>query len=247
MELDLSHWSERLAFFLKRWYDLPTQLLIDEVIKPDDIVVDIGGNIGMFTLAARAKTGNKGKIYAFEPNPLPREKFERHMKINNITNVEIKPFALHEHSGETTLYFPKINTGEGSLKPLHYSEEWTIAITVEIKVGDEELIDISPRFIKIDVEGAEIGVLVGMENIIEQAKPIIAVEYIQEHLQRFGTGFKDIQLFANKHHYRIFQLAVLRQGCQNQLSLTPASEGVSGDCDLVLIHENDSSLEKFVH
>ncbi len=247
MNLDLSRWSERMAFFLKRWYDLPTQLLIDEAIKPNDNVVDIGANIGMFTLAARARTGDNGKIYAFEPNPGPREKFEHHLKINNISNVEIRPYALHDHAGDMTLHIPKINAGEGSLKPLHYREEDTIAIPVEIKVGDEELSGVMPRFIKVDVEGAEIGVLAGIEKVIDQAKPIITVEYILEHLKRFDSDFTDFQAFTNRHNYRVFRLALRKLGGKNNLSLIPMSKSDTDDGDLVLIHESDTSLDQFVH
>src|SRR5262245_49548095 len=69
MRLDLSKWADRSAFFLGRWYDLNTQLLMSALLRPGDTVVDVGANRGMFALAASRLVGETGRVVCFEPNP----------------------------------------------------------------------------------------------------------------------------------------------------------------------------------
>lgn len=221
-------------------------MLIDAALKPGDEVVDIGGNIGLFSLAARAKIGDAGRVYAFEPNPAPRRKFERHLAINGIDNVKITPVALHNREGRATFNFPKINTGEGSLSKLNYPDEATESIEVEIKVGDDALRGANPRLVKIDVEGAEIGVLSGLKEITARAHPVIIAEYVPHHLQRFEASFTNFEAFAQKHGYRIFRQGLRRQGGAQRLTLKPITASAPGGGDIVFIHERDQSLDQWI-
>jgi FkbM family methyltransferase len=246
MELDISGWSERSAFFLGRWYDLGNQLLVSAVLKPGDCVIDVGGNIGMFTLAARALTGPEGRVVAFEPNPKPRAKFQRHIDLNNLSNIELLPYALHETEGRATLHFPKINTGEGSLSRLDdYSPDDTESVEVEIKVADSLMDALCPRLVKLDVEGAEIGVLKGMERLVARTKPIITAEYVPQHLARFGSSLADFNAFASRSGYDIYRLGAPKSGGVRRLALTPVDAPERGG-DIVLVHRDDHTLDAHI-
>lgn len=246
MELDISGWSERSAFFLGRWYDLPNQLLLSAVVGPGDCVIDVGGNIGMFSLAARALTGPEGRIVAFEPNPKPRAKFQRHIDMNKLGNIELLPYALHETEGRATLHFPKINTGEGSLSRLDdYAPGDTESVDVEIKVADTILEALHPRLVKLDVEGAEIGVLKGMERLANRARPVITAEYVPQHLARFGSSLADFNAFAGRFGYDIYRLGAPKSGGVRRLALTPMDEPKRGG-DIVLVHRDDRGLDAHI-
>ncbi|MEM9494878.1 MAG: FkbM family methyltransferase [Pseudomonadota bacterium] len=245
MELDLSKWSERIAYFLRRWYDLPTQLLLEITLKDGDTVVDIGANIGMFMLAARARIGDEGRVIAFEPNPLPRKKFERHVELNDLKNITLYPYALSDEAGEATLNFPKINTGEGSLSELAYKKEETESINVLVKIGDDILADTTPRLVKIDVEGAELSVLRGLEKTIDRTRPLIVAEYIVEHLSRFGTSHSDLEKFARERQYSIYRLSTTRRGLGRVLTLTPFATAIAQGVttfDFLMIPDEDQTL-----
>ena len=69
MPLNLGRWPDRAVFFLGRWYDLGTQLLLQAVIEVGDVVVDVGANQGMFALLASKLVGATGGVICFEPNP----------------------------------------------------------------------------------------------------------------------------------------------------------------------------------
>lgn len=248
MELDVTKWSERMAYFLGRWYDLPTQLLAEELLQPGDSVVDIGANIGMFTLAARAQIGSAGRIIAFEPNPTPRKKLERHIALNGIQNVDLFDVALDKQEGRAVLTFPNWNSGEGSLSDIGYAQDETQSVDVEVRVGDDLLKEINPRLVKIDVEGAEIGVLKGLQKLIARARPIITTEYAPKHLVRFAASHKDFEGLAAQHDYRIFSLGMQKINGEGQLKLTPLTS-LSNQTDfheIVLAHRGETSLDRFI-
>lgn len=249
MELDLSGWPDRSTYFLKRWYDLPTQLLLEAVLKKGDVVLDIGANTGMFTLSARACIGDEGKIFAFEPNPSPRRALERHIEINALENVDVSPFALFDKEGTARLNFPTVNSGEGSLGDLSYPEGETQSVDVRMMVGDDVLADVSPRLVKIDVEGAELGVLRGLERLVARARPMIVAEYVPSHLARFQSSFDDFAAFAERHGYRIFCTGMRKASGGRRLALSPfsAASGVTGtEDDIVFVHNSDSALDPFI-
>lgn len=244
IRLDLAEWPDRLAYFLGRWYDLPTQLLLKEAIAPGDAVVDVGGNIGMFTLTARYYVGEAGAVHVFEPNPAPRERLLRHLEANSIANVTVHDCALDEREGEAVLHAPKSNLGEGSLARPAYPETDMIAEAVEIKVGDHVLPDVSPRLLKVDVEGAEVGVLRGFRRMIARARPVIVCECAQQHLKRFGKSFTDLAAIAEEHGYDVYRLSRRNGLFSRRLVLSRISREATFDKDedVVFVQPGDRLL-----
>ena len=93
MRLRLSDWSDRMTFFLGRYYDLPTQLLMSICLRPGDRFIDIGANIGMISLLAARLVGPSGRVDSVEPNPKCIEIFREHIALNPIGNIHIHPVA----------------------------------------------------------------------------------------------------------------------------------------------------------
>ena len=244
MALDLSRWADRSAYFLGRWYDLPTQLLLEAALRPGDAHVDIGANVGMSVLAAAHAVGPEGRIYAFEPNPAPREKLERHVEMNGLDFVEVFPFALDREEGTARFHVPKINSGEGSLAKPSYADDDVSEIIVEKKIGDTILADVSPRLVKIDVEGAEIGVLEGLETLIERAKPVIVCECEETHLARFGTNARDLAAIAARHGYGLYAIGQRRAASRRELTLRAlsAEKDLPNRADLAFVQPGDPLL-----
>ncbi len=248
MELDLSQWSDRSAFFLGRWYSLPIQKLLEQVLKQGDEVVDIGANVGMFSLAARNIVGSESRIYSFEPNPEPRKKLNRNIEINQIKNIKVYPVGLGEIEEQLTLYVPYINSGEGSLSRFsdhEYEAEKCYEVKVEIKVGDDLLQAAAPRLVKIDVEGAEVGVLNGISKLIDRCRPLIIAEYEPKHMSRFGYTFDDILAIAQSHSYKVFKLSLTKFSGHYHLSIIPIIEKaqVEQPCDFLLGHAEDAYIQ----
>src|SRR6202165_822638 len=113
MFVDLSQWTNRSTFFLKRLYDLPTQLLLKKLLHEGDLFVDVGANEGMISILAARLVGPTGKVISFEPNPKPRSIFQATIDRNQIKNIDLIPVGLGYQDGTLSLSVPKINTGEG--------------------------------------------------------------------------------------------------------------------------------------
>jgi len=99
MLLDIAGWSNRATWALGRFYDLGTQLVVSRLLNPGDLFVDIGANEGMISLLATRAVGGEGQVIAFEPNPVPRAKFEENLKLNNISNVRIIAAGASDDEG----------------------------------------------------------------------------------------------------------------------------------------------------
>lgn len=217
MSLRIGGWSNRSAFFLDRFYDLPTQLLIQQVLQSGDIFVDVGANEGMISLVAARCVGSLGRVIAFEPNPAPRAIFERNILRNNINNVEIRPTGLGDLNSVLDLFVPEINSGEGTFTTLRGLRGRSVACPVT--VGDEALKGVRPQLIKIDVEGFEAHVLRGLQQTIERARPAICIELVRAHLARDGETPETVIEMLDSMGYKGRKLATERHRLKHRLVL----------------------------
>jgi FkbM family methyltransferase len=146
-------------------------------------VFDVGAFTGLFTMFFARAVGKNGKVVAFEPNPSLCNKIKENLLLNNFGNVEVKQVALGRDRKKEILAFPSMIPGVGSIEE---HEKTRIlrqkgAKTIEVKVDTiDNLIAAKkislPDFIKIDVQGAELDVLIGTRNTIKMCKPKILVE-----------------------------------------------------------------------
>lgn len=181
-----------------------TRLLIQRYLRPNDIFIDIGANLGLHTLAAARAMQGQGRIIAFEPFARTQRLLAESVRINGFSQmVEIHQTAISNHTGRQTL-FMGASSGHHSLYELA-TEMNGSSQTVDVSVA--RLGDIVPdstpvNLIKIDVEGAELEVLQGARALIV-GNPSVAliVEFGYSHLQRTGRStqewldaFKDLGL-----------------------------------------------------
>ena len=148
-------------------------------LQPDAVFVDVGANVGYYTLLATRLVGPAGLVIAFEPNPAVRARLEAHVHLNQAEAVvQIQPLALTDRDhGEIDLFVPPAvaESGIASLKPSPgLSARGATAVRVAGQRFDEWL-DHTPLaridVLKIDVEGAETEVLGGMRRVLAAAPP----------------------------------------------------------------------------
>jgi FkbM family methyltransferase len=163
--------GQRVA--LEKYEPYETKLILKQV-KKGDVIVDVGANIGYYTmlLAQKAK-----KVYAFEPDSVNFEILGKNIKANNLKNVVAIKAAVGSKEGKLELYKSKENFGDHKLFKTLIPAGTSIdreAIKV-IKLDDfiKEKVDL----IKIDTQGWEPEVIDGSKKIIEKDKPIIFMEY----------------------------------------------------------------------
>ena len=190
-------------FFYSDDYETEETNLIAEIIKPGMTVLDIGGNIGYFTLLMAHLVSREGKIHTFEPNPPIYSRLVKNIEINpelNDGRITLHKIALSSKEGETTFYCPiEGHEGVGGLKN---TERASIEKTIKVKTQtlDNFIIDKNIKkidFIKMDIEGGELDVLKGADNVLEKIRPIILFEANELNTAPYGY----IILFRKKGLY----------------------------------------------
>lgn len=213
-EWDLRLWADRQSFFLGRWYDMPTQLLALAI--QGKTIIDIGANRGDFSLAAAAMNPDS-QVIAFEPNPIIATILRDDLERNGIKNVEVRQCALADEVGTLTLCVPFGNSGSASFGGFVGDG---YEVTVPVHVGDDELRDLEPDFIKIDVEGFELKTLMGLEKTIERSKPVIETELMEDNLARCQTSSREVAAFMRSVGYEGYGMDLKRDGRRHVLRLT---------------------------
>jgi FkbM family methyltransferase len=144
-----------------------------QIIEPEDLVLDVGANIGGHTIVMSQLVGPSGLVHAFEPQRLVYQTLAGNMAINSLTNVICHQKALGSQQG--TLLVPSLDYANvGNYGGLELGN-WTDGEPVDVITIDSlNLPDCN--FIKMDVEGMEQSALEGAVNTINSFRPYMYVE-----------------------------------------------------------------------
>jgi FkbM family methyltransferase len=168
--------AEHLSYLLGT--DEPhLQKAIRTYVAAGDTVYDIGANLGYVSLSLAKRVGPSGRVVAFEPVPRNIEAFRNNIEINGIHNVSLLESAASDKAGVAVIRIAE-NLSTASLV---WHRNNPSATETGIKtVCIDELVDAgefgSPKFVKIDVEGAEGAVLAGMRRTVATARPVLFIE-----------------------------------------------------------------------
>jgi FkbM family methyltransferase len=198
-------------------YDRLTNLIMKKVIHRNSNCIDIGCHKGEI-LDIILKFSPEGQHFAFEPIPPMYEQLAQ--KITR-SNVKIFPYALAEHTGNTTFNFVKNAPAYSGIKKRHYDIDnpEIDEINVELRTLDEMIPGhIKIDFVKIDVEGAEFGVLKGGINTFKRNKPVIVFECGLGASDFYGTQPQDIYRFIT--HEIGMKISMLQSYIDNKGPLT---------------------------
>lgn len=186
-------------------YEKPLEIVLNKLLRPDSTFIDIGANIGYFSLLA-ARSAPEGKIVAFEPVSYLFEALEKNVALNNIVNIQPAKIAISEKNESRLIYLSaEDNTGMSSFcKPENYSgkSETVKVLSLDSWFAGSGLSKID--IIKIDVEGNELAVLKGMKRVMEICRPHMLLEVNPETLSHFSLTPADVINFATGLSYKPF-------------------------------------------
>jgi len=195
--LDLEEYQMKQIFFYD-FYEKNTirhlLKLISKLKTKRVTCIDVGGNIGFYTLTLdKALTNIEHKIHCFEPNPSTIEYLEKNLLDNPTTNVQIIPMGLSNKEGTFTLRYNLKNTGTASFYRTNSDgKSVEINVTTLDKYCTEKGID-NVDIIKVDIEGAELDFLKGSASIINKSKNVIIImEIVEENCLSAGYTSKDL-------------------------------------------------------
>ncbi|MEL6495301.1 MAG: FkbM family methyltransferase [Cyanobacteria bacterium J06623_7] len=175
------------------------ETILSRIIQPTDNCIDIGCHLGSMldTILRFAPAGNH---LAVEQTPYKAE-WLRH----KFPEVKILEFALGESAGEVTFYQNTNQSGFSGLRPHKQDGDRLLAYMIQAELLDN-IVDLEQPidFIKVDVEGGELGVLRGATQILRQYQPTILFECTQSGLDCFGYSQQGIFEFFQAFDYAIF-------------------------------------------
>lgn len=162
--------------------------LVLPCLRSGDVFLDIGANIGIYTILSALIVGEKGKVVAFEPETRNFAQLERNISVNGLKNVAAFKAALGEENSKGQLY---VDRPAASLLPSQKApQEDETSESVEIVNGDDfgkaHGLPI-PRVVKIDVEGFEYLVLRGLRATLSTPATELVVCEIHPYLLPKGT------------------------------------------------------------
>jgi FkbM family methyltransferase len=202
---------------------------LDRLIKPGMIVVDAGAHEGTFTIFFSAKVGSKGAVLAFEPSRREMRCLKRNISINRMSNIACFECALGDEVGTASFIISEQeHSGLNTLGRLIYDAKVVETTTVELATLDSVLKDRKARrldFIKADVEGAELRVLLGASETFDQLRPMLMLEILPLALEAQGATADNICSYLKSKDYRIFSL----NDSQCELWESVSSKGISSN------------------
>lgn len=149
-------------------YERELQLLMMDLVRPGQVVYDIGANVGFFTLLAAQLVGPAGKVIAVEPLPRNLDLLRRHLAMNRIDNVVVVPSAAGDAPG-TASFEVAPSPSMGRLGTAGQLEVAVTTIDALVAAGEAP----PPALVKMDIEGGESRALAGAAQTLARRHPIL--------------------------------------------------------------------------
>ncbi len=201
--------------FLPSFIPRSTEMLKEEVfIEALDLigktVYDIGGDQGIYTLFFARKVGKAGRVLTFEPNPVSYAHIVTNVGLNCFEHVEVRNMALGEKRGKLTFVFPANDPGRGTADELISGqilrEPGSKTIEVDVDALDSFVLRErlpKPDFAKIDVEGLELSVLLGMRETLRSHRPQLFIEIHGANMDAKVDNIRQVGSFLLDAGYKI--------------------------------------------
>lgn len=168
-------------------YESAELQMIKRFLKKDSVVLDIGANIGWYSINL-SKSVPQGKIIAFEPIPRTYGYLFKNIVLNKLSNIKTYNIGLSKESGYFNFYYNRDYTGATSLVDIIKKNNVAL-VKCRVEKLDNFLRKVKIKrvdFIKCDVEGAEKLVIEGAIEAIDENKPIIFIELLRKWSAKFN-------------------------------------------------------------
>ena len=212
MRLDLGEAIQR-GMFLGTYEPEQTEWF-RQCLKPGDTMIDVGASFGYYTTLGSMLVGPSGKVFAFEPSPMPAKVIEETITASDIRNVRLIRAAVGRENGQVPLFLPttrylhspSIIESDRSFQPLSVP-----MIALDLFEGLRGVNKV--KLVKIDVEGYEPNVLDGMEQLAKSGRiENIICEFNSGWLRRNSTTPEQLLERFLSLGYHVHMHTVLRQG-----------------------------------
>ncbi len=223
-ELDLREVIDSSLYFTST-YEVKIDRLFEKYVTPGSTVIDIGANIGLHTLRSALLTGEKGKVIAIEPSTWAIKKLERNLELNPKIHpsVTILKVALGAKANKSsTIGFQSSYRLSGRNK---VSPEIVDVLTLDqaIQQSDLSAVDV----IKVDVDGHEVGILLGSISSLSKFIPTLIIEFTPSFSADYLSEFSHLWRNMAQMGYEAFtDDGVSIPNLEGRLARLPAGDSV---------------------
>jgi len=236
MLLECGHW------------ELVESTLLARIIQPRWCVIDVGANVGYYSLLAAFRVGPDGEVWAFEPEPANFRLLAANVALNGCTQIALMQAAVGACRQTMPLRIAPTNLGDHRLALGPMPADARMSIDVEVVSLDDCVPDYDVHVVKIDTQGTELEVLAGMRRLIARNRDrlLLLIELSPGLLADAGRSVDDYATTLTALGARVF--TVRRDG--DALHIT-AERSVTEACtrltaELVATGVHDASTDLFV-
>lgn len=190
-------------------YEPVEAYLFSQLLEPGMTVLDIGANVGQYTLLASSAVGPTGQVHSFEPVPATFARLQQHVELNQLTNVTLNQAALWME--ETTLDLGLAedqadNIGSYSVGDADVDQGKITARAIRLRdyAQDHDLDRLD--LVKMDIEGAELFALKGGRALFDRFHPVILLEVNRAALRKLDTEPETLWRFVEDIGYRAWRI-----------------------------------------
>ncbi|MYT12309.1 methyltransferase, FkbM family [Streptomyces sp. SceaMP-e96] len=210
MAVDTQDLIQRFVYLFGLWEPHMTHWL-QRRLRPGDTYIDVGANVGYFSLLASQLVGEEGRVVAIEASPTFHARVLQHAEINGCNNLRTVNAAVADERKTVTLILASSsNMGAASIVPYGGPAEFTLDVEAYPLPQVLDADDIAgARVIKIDVEGAEGAVIRGLAPVLDKLRPDaeITVEVTPERMENLGDSADELLAIMREHGFHVYRLA----------------------------------------
>ncbi|MDR3186890.1 MAG: FkbM family methyltransferase [Holosporaceae bacterium] len=201
------------ALFVRGVYDPNLIVVVNALLRKGGVFIDVGANMGYFSLLASRVVGKEGKIFALEPSSRDFGRLQDNIKINNLQKV-ILPLRLAISGKVGPVKLSVACEERSALNTVANEFSFKGVEKIDVEEVDSTTID---RFVqkkrvsrvdvlKLDIEGSEVGALRGALSTIERYRPAIMLGINAEALKSCGSSVGELQKILKNLRYKIYKI-----------------------------------------
>lgn len=191
--------ASNVIYFTER-FDPDEMAFIEAYLRPGDGFLDVGANIGTYSLLARSLVGATGRVDGFEPHPVAARRFRENVELNGFDNVEIHETAV----GATAGVIEFLDGADVSNRARSDVDGPRPVVEVPVVRLDDVLGSRRYAMGKIDVEGYEAAAFAGaVEHLGAANPPVWQIEVLDHQLRKFGSSGAAVRAHLEHAGYRL--------------------------------------------
>lgn len=185
---------------------------IRELVSEGDVCIDVGSNIGTHAIVLGKVVGQSGKVYAFEPNRGNALLVELNAHLNNLHNIFVQRLPVSASLGQRLVRAAGMRDSSldhymAASNPADIEQEGDLSHRSTTLDHFCDSLGMEPNFIKVDVEGGELQVLLGARHILSRSKKcIVMVEVVEEYLNRFENSVQQLCAYMHEINYKPYAI-----------------------------------------